>query len=51
MRKQTSYKKDTRNRQKEKYIYLNIIVISSAGRNDQKFISRYFPKLYRFHGI
>ncbi len=24
---------------------------SSAGRYDQKFISRYFSKLYRFHGI
>ncbi len=24
---------------------------TSAGRYDQKFISRYFSKLYRFHGI
>ncbi len=24
---------------------------SRAGRYDQKFISRYFSKLYRFHGI
>ncbi len=26
-------------------------IIIRAGRYDQKFISRYFSKLYRFHGI
>ncbi len=28
-----------------------IVIVVRAGRYDQKFISRYFSKLYRFHGI
>ncbi len=30
---------------------INIIYYIRAGRYDQKSISRYFSKLYRFHGI
>ncbi len=28
-----------------------VLPVNRAGRYDQKFISRYFSKLYRFHGI
>ncbi len=31
--------------------YSVVLLIVRAGRYDQKFISRYFSKLYRFHGI
>ncbi len=33
------------------YVDLSIYLSIRAGRYDQKFISRYFSKLYRFHGI
>ncbi len=32
-------------------ILIIIIITTRAGRYDQKCISRYFSKLYRFHGI